>query len=103
MCSLDKCHLFLISLKNFGMYTPNLRVENKLNIHVYNNGMNSLGLTSAINVGPSGVCALPLTAGRNVGGHYKWHFFLLFLSFFLSSGSLLILPEGVVVGFRNFA
>ena len=26
------------------------------------------------NVGPSGVRALPLAAGINVGGHYKWHF-----------------------------
>ena len=34
-------------------------------------------------VGPSGVRALPLAAGINVGGHYKWHFFL-FLSLFLS-------------------
>ena len=42
------------------------------------------------NFGPSGVRALPLAAGINVGGHYKWHFFLLFLS--LSPGSLLILP-----------
>ena len=48
------------------------------------------------NFGPSGVRALPLAAGINVGGHYKWHFFSFFL---LSSGSLLILPEGVVVGF----
>jgi hypothetical protein len=33
--------------------------------------------------GPSVVRALPLAAGINVGGHYKWHFFLLlFLSFF---------------------
>ena len=32
--------------------------------------------------GPSGVHALPLAAGINVGGHYKWHFFLS-LSFFL--------------------
>ena len=31
--------------------------------------------------GPSGVHALPLAAGINVGGHYKWHFF----SFSLSS------------------
>ena len=54
-----------------------------------------------IEIGLSGVRALPLAAGRNVGGHYKWHFFLLSLS--LSSGSLLILTEGVVVGFRNFA
>jgi hypothetical protein len=30
-------------------------------------------------VGPSGVRALPLAAGINVGGHYKWNFFL-FLS-----------------------
>jgi hypothetical protein len=29
-------------------------------------------------VGPSGVRALPLAAGINVGAHYKWHF--LFLS-----------------------
>ena len=51
-------------------------------------------------IGPSGVRALPLAAGINVGGHYKWHFFLLSP---LSSGSLLILPEGIVVGFCNFA
>jgi hypothetical protein len=43
------------------------------------------------------VCC-PWAAGRNVGGHYKGHFFSL-----SSSGSLLILPEGVVVGFRNLA
>jgi hypothetical protein len=48
-------------------------------------------------IGPSGVRALPLAAGINVGGHYKWHFFS------LSSGSLLILPEGVVVGIQIFA
>ena len=34
-------------------------------------------------IGPSGVRALTLAAGINVGGHYKWHFFL-FLSLFLS-------------------
>jgi hypothetical protein len=39
--------------------------------------------------GLSGVHALPLAAGRNVGGHYKWHFFL---SLSLLSSSLLILP-----------
>ena len=33
-----------------------------------------------IQIGPSGVRALPLAAGINVGGHYKWHFFLFFLS-----------------------
>ena len=48
-------------------------------------------------IGPSGVRALPLAAGINVGGHYKWHFFLSLSS----SGSLLILPEGVVVGFQK--
>ena len=51
-------------------------------------------------IGPSGVRVLPLTAGMNVGGHYKWHFFSFFL---LSSGSLLILPEGVVIGIQIFA
>jgi hypothetical protein len=30
--------------------------------------------------GPSGVRALPLASGINVGGHYKGHFFLSFLS-----------------------
>jgi hypothetical protein len=33
-------------------------------------------------IGPSEVRALPLAAGINVGGHYKWHFFLLFFFFF---------------------
>ena len=49
-------------------------------------------------IGPSGVHALPLAAGINIGGHYKGHFFSLSSS---SSGSLLILPEVVVIGFRN--
>ena len=35
-------------------------------------------------IGPSGVRALPLAAGINVGGHYKWHFFLLSLLLLLS-------------------
>jgi hypothetical protein len=39
---------------------------------------------SYFDVGPSGVRALPLAAGINVGGHYKGHFFLLFLSLSLS-------------------
>ena len=50
-------------------------------------------------IGPSGVRALPLAAGINVGGHYKWHFFLFLLSSLFLPGSLLILPEGIVVGF----
>jgi hypothetical protein len=33
-----------------------------------------LGLDQTINLGPSGVRALPLAAGINVGGHYKGHF-----------------------------
>jgi hypothetical protein len=48
--------------------------------------------------GSSGVRALPLATGINIGGHYNWHFFSLFLP-----GSLLNLTEGVVVGFCNFA
>jgi hypothetical protein len=31
--------------------------------------------TLFLNFGPSGVRVLPLAAGINVGGHYKWHFF----------------------------
>jgi hypothetical protein len=34
--------------------------------------MDSVGRDALI--GPSGVRALPLAAGRNIGGHYKWHF-----------------------------
>jgi hypothetical protein len=45
----------------------------------------------------------PRAAGINIGGHYEWHFvFSLYLSP-LSSGSLLIIPEAIVVGFCNFA
>jgi hypothetical protein len=36
---------------------------------------------SLCTIRPSGVPALPLAAGINIGGHYKWHFSL-FLSFF---------------------
>ena len=50
-------------------------------------------------IGPSGVRALPLAAGRNEGGHYfRYIFFLLLLGV-----PLFKTPEGVVVGFRNFA
>ena len=38
--------------------------------------------TLSVTIGPSGVRALPLAAGINVGGHYKWHCFLFFLSLF---------------------
>jgi hypothetical protein len=34
--------------------------------------------TAPRDFGPSEMRALPLAAGINVGGHYKWHFFLLF-------------------------
>jgi hypothetical protein len=47
---------------------------------------------SVIYFGPSGVRALPLAAGINVGGHYKWHFFLFFF-FFLSSGLIANSPR----------
>ena len=54
-------------------------------------GVRALPLTAGRNVGghykwhfgPSGVRALPLAAGINVGGHYKWHFFLFLSSLFL--------------------
>ena len=52
-----------------------------------------------LHFGPSGVRALPLAAGINVGGHYKWHFFLFLSLLSPLSSSLLILPEGVIVGF----
>ena len=48
---------------------------------------------------PSGVCALPLAAGRNEGGHYFRYIFPLL--FFLPP--LFKTTEGVVVGFHIFA
>jgi hypothetical protein len=39
-------------------------------------------------IGPSGVRALPLAAGINVGGHYKWHFLLSLSSLLLIANSL---------------
>ena len=72
---------------------------NELNIH-YSITIPKGNITMNKLIGPSGVRALPLPAGINVGGHYKWHFFLCSLS---SSSSLLILPEGVVVGIQIFA
>ena len=38
-------------------------------------------------IGPSGMRALPLAAGINVGGHYKWHFVSFFLSLQLIANS----------------
>ena len=49
-------------------------------------------------IGPSGVRALPLAAGRNEGAHYFRYFLLLLLLLV----PLFKTPEGVLVGFRNF-
>ena len=48
-------------------------------------------------IGPSGVRALPLAAGRNEGGHYFRYFSTLLLV------PLFKTPEGVVVGIQIFA
>ena len=54
--------------------------------------------------GPSGVRALPLAAGINVGGHYFRYFStLLLLLIFSSLTAVVKIPEGVVVGFQIFA
>ena len=54
----------------------------------------------SLNIGPSGVRALPLAAGINEGGHY-FRYFASSLLFFLVP--LFKTPEGVVVGFQIFA
>ena len=46
-------------------------------------------------IGPSGVCALPLAAGINEGGHYFRYIIPLVL--------VVVTTEGVVVGFHIFA
>ena len=52
--------------------------------------------------GPSGVCVLPLAAGRNEGGNYfRYIFLLLVVVLFLPP--LFKTTEGVVVGFQIFA
>jgi hypothetical protein len=51
-----------------------------------------------LKIGPSGVRALPLAAGRNEGGHYFSYFFL-----FLFLPPLFKTTEGVVIGFQIFA
>ena len=53
-----------------------------------------------LSFGPSGVRALPLAAGRNVGGYSTWHYFSFSL---LLSESLTFLPERRQLGLRNFA
>ena len=57
-------HGFQQKVKPFARYLPKFRnlyakPESELNWKI---------------IGPSGVRALPLAAGINVGGHYKWHF-----------------------------
>ena len=91
----------------FILMTHNKKLKHFLtNINCLGNGFygDKLDKPLEIVLGIFCVRALPLAAVINVGGHFKWHFFLFFsLSLFLSSGSLLILPEGVVVGFQIFA
>jgi hypothetical protein len=43
--------------------------------------------------GPSGVRALPLAGGRNIGGHYKWHFLSLSFSLSFSPAQILFNPN----------
>ena len=68
------------------------RCHDKLNLDLdlflKNLMLNFLDKLPGLLIGPSGVRALPLAAGINVGGHYKWHFFL-FLSFFLLLSGLI--------------
>ena len=52
-------------------------------------------------IGPSGVRALPLAAGINVGGHNFRYFFLFLFSCFLTA--VVKIPEGVVIGIQIFA
>ena len=55
-------------------------------------------------IGPSGVHALPLTAGINEGGHYfRYIIPLVVLLLLLVLPPLFKTPEGVVVGFQIFA
>ena len=49
-----------------------------------------------VKIGPSGLRALPLAAGINVGGHYKWLFFL-----FLSLLSLQLIANSPRRGCRR--
>ena len=51
-----------------------------------------------IQIGPSGVRALPVAAGTNEGGHYFWYF-----SFSFLLQTLFKTIEGIVVGFYIFA
>jgi hypothetical protein len=54
---------------------------------------------SLFDFGPSGVRALPLAAGINVGGHY----FRSFSTFLFLLTADVKIPEGVVVGIQIFA
>ena len=54
---------------------------------------------NCLNFGPSGVLALPLAAGINIGGHYFWYYSTLDVVVI----AVAKIPEGVVVGFQIFA
>ena len=58
-----------------------------------------LGCPILIKIGPSGVHALPLAAGINVGGHSTWHYFSFSL---LSSKVLTQNPRKVCRRVSNF-
>ena len=82
-------------------HAEHCHLQFKATINVGPSGVRALPLAAGRNegghyFGPSGVHALPLAAGRNEGGHYFRCFLLLGVSLFKTT-------EGVVVGFRNFA
>ena len=56
-------------------------------------------MTQRLSVGLSGVRALPLAAGINEGGHYFRYISLLVVVVV----GVIKTPEGVVLGFQNFA
>ena len=56
---------------------------------------------SVLYFGPSGVRALPLAAGINEGGHYFRYIIPLLVVGVVTT--VIKTPEGVVVGFPNFA
>ena len=68
------CHLFTrVTLTSYGVGLTGSHMAVSEQVYL------SLFAYTLANFGPSGVRALPLAAGINVGGHYKWHFFLFFL------------------------
>jgi hypothetical protein len=53
-----------------------------------------MDVVTILGIGPNKVCALPLAAGRNKGGHYFKYF-----SSYLILLLLFKIPEEVIVGF----